>query len=77
MARILIAAVVAVLLLGAPLAADQMLQNPDLEPASASADTQQQDFAEATAPFIDVGVPVSLFALTVGAILVAVRRVGG
>ena len=77
MSRIFVGVVIAVLLFGGVLAADQALQNPDLEPGTNATDAQQQNFAEATAPFIEIGVPVSLFALTVGSILVAVRRVGG
>ncbi|WP_127341358.1 hypothetical protein [Halorubrum sp. 48-1-W] len=77
MARIFIAVVVAVLLFGGGLAADQMLQNPELEPADADTATQQQDFAESTTPMLRAGAPAALFALVVGAVLVAVRAVGG
>ena len=77
MARILIAAVVAVLLLGGVLAADLALQNPDLEPADNATADQQQQFTEATVPMLKAAAPVGLFALVVGSILAAVRRVGG
>lgn len=77
MSRIFVGVVIAVLLFGGVLAADLALQNPEMEPANNATDAQQQDFAEATAPFIEIGVPLSLFTLVVGSILVAVRRVGG
>ena len=77
MARVMIAIVVAALLFGGVLAADQMLQNPDIEPADNETADQQEAFAEATMPFIRVGAPVALFALVVGSILAAVRAVGG
>lgn len=76
MSRILIAAVVFVLLFGGVLAADQMLQNPDVEPADSDTAADQQQFAEAAAPMIEVGGPVALLALVVGLTLAAVRAVG-
>jgi len=75
MARILILAVVAVLLFGGVLAADQSLQNPDTTPADGATADQQEQFVEATGPML-AAAPFALFALVVGAILVAVRRVG-
>lgn len=77
MSRILVLGVVAVLLFGGVLAADQALQNPDLEPADAGDDAKQQDFAEATAPFFEVAAPLGLFVIMVGIALAAVRAVGG
>jgi len=77
MARILILAVVATLLLGGVLAADLALSNPELEPQTNATDDQQQQFVEATAPIVRAGGPVALFALVVGAMLAAVRAVGG
>jgi len=74
MSRILIAAVVGVVLLGAPLAADQMLQNDDVAVDTAN-QTTQDDFAEVGASFINA-TPILLAALLVGVILAAVRRVG-
>lgn len=77
MARILILGVVAVLLFGGVLAADQALQNPDLEPADADTAAQQQDFVEAAAPMLQTAAPVALFALIAGLLLAGVRAVGG
>ena len=77
MARILILAVVATLLLGGVLAADLALESPELEPQTNATDDQQQQFAEATAPIVRAGAPVALFALVVGSMLAAVRAVGG
>lgn len=74
MARILIAAVVGVLLLGAPLAADQMLSNPDVAVDTGNV-TQQDEFTEPGASLIEA-TPIVLAALVVGAILAAVRRIG-
>lgn len=74
MARILIAAVVGVLLLGAPLAADQMLSNPDVAVDTGNV-TQQDEFVEPGASLIEA-TPIVLAALVVGAILAAVRRIG-
>jgi hypothetical protein len=74
MSRILILAVVGVLLFGAPLAADQMLQNDDVAVDTGN-QTTQDDFAETGASFIEA-TPILLAALVVGSILVAVRRVG-
>ena len=75
--RIFVAVVVAVLLFGGILVADQALQNPELEPANNTTDAQQQDFAEATAPLLTAGAPMALFALLLGGVLVAVRALGG
>ena len=75
MSRILVLVVVAVLLFGAPLAADQMLQNDDVA-LDADNQTDQDDFAEATMPFIEFA-PVFLFVLVVGIMLAAVRTLGG
>lgn len=75
MSRILILAVVAVLLFGGVLAADQSLQNPETTPANNSTADQQQQFVEATGPMLNAA-PVALLALVVGTILAAVRRVG-
>lgn len=77
MARILIAVMVAVLLFGGVLAADQMLQNPDVEPADNETAAQQQQFAETAMPMIRAGAPIGLFALVVGAMLAGVRAFGG
>jgi len=77
MARILILAVVATLLLGGVLAADLALSNPELEPQTNATDDQQQQFVETTAPIVRAGAPVALFALVVGSMLAAVRAVGG
>ena len=75
MSRILILGVVVVLLFGGALAADQALQNPALEPDTANADTEQQDYAELTGVFYSVA-PVALLVLTVGAALAGVRQLG-
>lgn len=77
MARLMIAIVVAVLLFGGVLAADQMLQNPDIEPADSETAADQEAFAEATTPIIQAAAPVALFALVIGSVLAAVRAVGG
>lgn len=77
MARLMIAIVVAVLLFGGVLAADQMLQNPDIEPADNETAADQEAFAEATTPIIQAAAPVALFALVIGSVLAAVRAVGG
>lgn len=77
MARIFIAVVVAVLLFGGVLAADQMLQNPDVEPADNATADKQQQFVEATTPFIEIGVPLVVLTLTIGAAFSAIRVVGG
>jgi len=75
MSRILILAVVAVLLLGGVLAADQALQNPDLEPANNATDAQQEQFVEASTAFLDAA-PVLLFALVIGTVFAAIRVIG-
>ena len=77
MSRILVLGVVAVLLFGGGLAADQMLQNPDVEPANNSTDASQQQFVEAAAPFVEVAGPIGMFALMLGVALAAIRTVGG
>jgi hypothetical protein len=76
MSRILVLGVVGVLLLGGVLAADLMLQNPDVEPANNSTDAQQQEFIEATAPILQA-TPIALLALVVGLLLAGVRSMGG
>ena len=76
MSRILILAVVGLLLFGAPLAADQMLQNEDVEPADADDLADQESFTETTAAFYEA-TPYLLVALVIGAMLAAVRVVGG
>lgn len=75
MSRILILAAVGLLLFGGTLAADQMLQNDDVEPADADDLADQQTYAESVAPFIEAA-PVFLFVLAVGVVLVGVRAVG-
>jgi multisubunit Na+/H+ antiporter MnhC subunit len=76
MSRLLVVAVIAVLLLSGLLAADQALQNPDLEPATNASDDKQQNFTETSATFLDA-VPIALAAMVIGSALVAVRLVGG
>lgn len=76
MSRILILAVVGLALFATPLAADQMLQNEDVEPADAGDLADQQTFTEAVAPFY-AATPYLLVALVIGAMLAAVRAVGG
>jgi len=77
MPRILILVVVALCLLGGVLAADQMLQNPDVQPPDNASIDQQQQFVEATEPMIKAGAPVALFALVTGTLLAGVRALGG
>lgn len=77
MSRIFVLVVVAVLLFGGVLAADQALQNPDLEPANAGDDADQQQFAETSAQLVEAGVPVFLLVLGIGAAVVAIRALGG
>lgn len=76
MSRILVLGVVGVLLLGGVLAADLMLQNPDVEPANNSTDDQQQQFVEAATPILQA-TPVAMLALVVGLLLAGVRSMGG
>ena len=75
MARILILAVVAILLFGGVIAADQMLQNPDIEPADADDRAEQENVAVVSGNLLEVGV-VGLFALVVGALIGGVRLLG-
>ena len=75
MSRILVLAVVAVVLLGTPLAADQMLQNDDVA-VDNTTQTDQDDFAEAAMPFIELA-PAFLLVIAVGIMLAAVRTLGG
>jgi hypothetical protein len=75
MARIMIAAVVALLLFGSVIAADESLTNPDVQSSDNATADQQVAFAEATTPMIEAGAPVVLFALVIGTILAAVRAV--
>ena len=74
MVRILILAVLAVVLLGGVLAADQALQNPDVAVDTGNT-TQQDEFAEVGVSILDAA-PVALFALVVGVAIAAVGRVG-
>jgi len=77
MSRVFILAVIVVLLFGGVLAADQALQNPDLEPANASDDADQEQFAETGGKLLEAAVPPILFTLVAGAALVGVRALGG
>lgn len=77
MSRILILVVAGLLLFGGTLAADQMLQNPDVEPENADDAAAQEEFIEATAPILQGGAPIIVFALIVGLLLAGVRAVGG
>jgi len=77
MSRIFVAVVVAVVLFGGVLAADQMLQNPDVEPANNATDAQQQQFAEGAGELVGAVGPLAGLALVVGALLAAVRAMGG
>ena len=77
MVRLMIGIVVAVLLFGGVLAADQMLQNPDVEPAGEGDLADQEAFVEATSPLIQAVAPLALFVLVIGSVLAAVRAVGG
>jgi cell division protein FtsX len=74
MARILILAVIAVVLFGGILAADQALSNPDTAVDTANT-TQQDEFAEVGVSILDAA-PLALFALVVGVAIAAVGRVG-
>ena len=75
MSRILVLAVVGLLLFGGVLAADQMLQNDDVQPADADDLADQETFAESVGTLIQA-TPVFLFALVVGILLVGVRALG-
>lgn len=76
MSRILVVVLVAVIVLATPLAADQALQNDDLQP-NASADAQSQTtFVEATTPLLDV-LPYALLAVTIGIMVLAVASMNG
>jgi len=77
MSRIFIIAVVAVLIFGGVLAADQALQNPDVKPTNASDAADQEQFAETGGQLLEAAVPPILFALVAGAALVGVRALGG
>lgn len=70
----MVAVVVGALLLGAPLAADQMLQNDDVAVDTGN-QTTQDNFAQTGADFLQV-TPILLAVLVIGSILAAVRRVG-
>jgi hypothetical protein len=74
MARILILSVLAVVLLGGVLAADQALSNPDTAVDTANT-TQQDEFAEVGVSIVDAA-PLALFALVAGVAIAAVRGVG-
>jgi hypothetical protein len=76
MSRLLVAAIIAVLLLTSLLAADLALQNPDLEPETNQSDDRQQTFAETSSTFIDA-IPIAMAVMVVGAMLAAVRVMGG
>jgi len=79
MSRILVLAVIAVMFVAAPLAADQALQNPDLEPNTTADEQNQTAIAETSADTFEAVIPISMFAIVVGTILVGVRsfRSGG
>ena len=77
MVRLMIGIVVAVLLFGGVLAADQALQNPDIEPEGEGDAADQEAFVEATSPLIQAAAPLALFVLVIGSVLAAVRAVGG
>lgn len=77
MSRILVVGVIAVLLFGGAFVADLALQNPALEPADATADQRQQDFAEVGGSFIEIGAPIAMFGLVAGIAIAAVRVMGG
>jgi len=76
MSRILVLAVLGVLLFAAPLAADQALQNPDLQPNS-TADAQNQTAIAETSIATTGLVPPLLLVVAVGVLLVGVRSLGG
>ena len=74
MSRIFAFVAVAILLFGAPLVADQALQNN--EPTDANVSQNQTDMTETATGFVEVA-PFALFAFVVGAMLVGVRAAGG
>jgi len=74
MARLLILGVLAVVLLGGVLAADQALSNPDVAVDTANT-TQQDEFAQVGASIVDAA-PLALFALLAGVAIAAIRGVG-
>jgi len=76
MSRILVLALLGVLLFAAPLAADQALQNPDLQPNS-TADAQNQTTIAETSIGLTETLPPLLLVVAVGGILFAVRSMGG
>jgi len=76
MSRLFLVVVLAVTLLGSTIAADAMLDNPDVESANNTTADQQQQFAETGATFVDAA-PIALAALVVGSLLMAVRVMGG
>jgi hypothetical protein len=73
MARIFVAAFVAILLFGGVIAADQSLQNPDIQSSNATTAAQQTTFAETASPLIQGVVPVVVFSMVIGSVLAAVR----
>lgn len=77
MARFLILGVVVVLLFGGVLAADQALQNPEVEPADNETAAQQQQFTETAGSFVEVAGPLAAFGLVAGTALAAIRVLGG
>ena len=74
MARILILGVLAVVLLGGVLAADQALSNADTAVDTGNT-TQQDEFAEVGVSIGDAA-PLALFALPAGVAIAAVRGGG-
>jgi len=76
MSRILVLAMLGVLLFAAPLAADQALQNPDLQPNS-TADAQNQTAIAETSIATTELLPPLLLVVAVSVLLVGVRSLGG
>lgn len=76
MSRILVLVVLAVLLFAAPLAADQALQNPDLQPNSTADAQNQTTIAETSIATTEV-LPPLLLVVAVSVLLVGVRSLGG
>jgi len=76
MSRLFLVVVIAVTLLGATLASDAMLDNPDVQSQNNTTADQQQQFAETGATLMSAA-PIALAALVVGSLLMAVRVMGG
>jgi len=74
MARILILSMLAVVLVGGIIAADQALSNPDVAVDTGNT-TQQDDFAAVGVGILDLA-PVVLFTLVAGTIVAVVRGLG-